>query len=344
MNTYFSSSWRCPSNIAIVKYWGKKEDQIPCNASLSLTLSASFTELRAFLSDKTENKEVELSYYFEGERNANFESRVLKYLLKHQEHFPFLAKYRLFIESSNSFPHSTGIASSASAFGALSLALTDLQNQINKGNQNENWLKEASSYARLGSGSACRSLYPNWVQWGQASNDPLGSDLHAVPITEIHEIFQKMNDAILVVDDEPKKVSSSAGHALMANHPFAEQRFVQANDRVMQLREILQQGDLKGFIKITESEALTLHAMMMTSENYYLLMRPKTIEVIEKILAFREQYQVPLCFTLDAGPNIHLLYPESYKLEAEKFIREEISASVKSIIFDGAGVGPKQLT
>lgn len=344
MNILFSSSWRCPSNIAIVKYWGKKDDQIPCNASLSLTLSESYTELKAILSDKKEKEEVELAYYFEGERNTSFEQRVLKYLVKHKKHFPFLLKYRLVLESTNSFPHSTGIASSASAFGALSLILADLFEQTEGKAISENWLETASGFARLGSGSACRSLYPNWAQWGKATNDALGSDLHAVPVEEVHEVFHNMHDAILVVDDEPKKVSSTAGHALMNGHPYAQERFKQANDRVMQLREILKSGDIQGFVEITESEALTLHAMMMTSKDYYLLMRPNTIAVIEKIFAFREQTQVPLCFTLDAGPNIHLLYPERYKLEVENFIREQISVLVKSIIFDRAGNGPKQLT
>lgn len=344
MNILFTSNWRCPSNIAIVKYWGKTGDQLPCNASLSLTLAESYTELKAKLTEKEDGSEVELNYYFDGERNPSFEARVLKYLQKHQAQFPFLAKYRLVLESTNSFPHSTGIASSASAFGALSLVLTDLFQQTQGHAINDHWLQTASHFARLGSGSACRSLHPNWAQWGKATNDALGSDYYAVQITEVHEIFHNMHDAILVVDDEPKKVSSTAGHSLMNGHPYAQERFKQANDRVMQLRDILKAGDMQSFIEITESEALTLHAMMMTSKDYYLLMRPNTIAVIEKIFAFREQTQVPLCFTLDAGPNIHLLYPERYKLETEKFIREEISASVKSIIFDGAGVGPKQLT
>jgi diphosphomevalonate decarboxylase len=344
MNAHFTSFWRCPSNIAIVKYWGKKDDQIPCNASLSLTLSESYTELRACLYNKNEKEDVELVYYFEGERNTSFEQRVLKYLVKHKDHFPFLSKYRLVLESSNSFPHSTGIASSASAFGALALVLADLYEQTEGKPLSEHWLETASCFARLGSGSACRSLFANWVQWGKATNDSVGSDLHAIPITEVHEVFHNMHDAILVVDDEPKKVSSTSGHALMNGHPYAQERFKQANDRVMQLREILKYGDMEGFVQLTESEALTLHAMMMTSKDYYLLMRPNTIAVIEKIFAFREQKRIPLCFTLDAGPNIHMLYPVRHKLEIENFIREQISVLVKRIIFDRAGKGPKQLT
>jgi len=86
----------------------------------------------------------------------------------------------------------------------------------------------------------------------------------------------------LIVDDEPKKVSSTAGHALMNNHAYAEARFEQANKRVVEFREILKSGDLDAFVALTESEALTLHAMMMTSGDYYLLMRPNTIDCYRK--------------------------------------------------------------
>jgi diphosphomevalonate decarboxylase len=344
MTDTYISHWRCPSNIAIVKYWGKKEEQIPCNASLSLTLSESYTELKARLEEKTNHDEISLAYFFEGERNVAFEAKFLKFLTKHQANFPFLKTHHLVLESSNSFPHSTGIASSASAFGALALVLCDFYEQTQGKPISANWLETASNFARLGSGSACRSIFPAWAQWGQIQSDASSSNHFAIPITEVHDNFKLMHDAVLIVDDEPKKVSSTAGHALMNNHAYAAARFDQANKRVVELREILNSGDLDAFVALTESEALTLHAMMMTSGDYYLLMRPNTIAVIEKIFAFREQSKVPVCFTLDAGPNIHLLYPDANKTEVENFIRHELSDLVKSIIFDRVGQGPIKLT
>ena len=116
--------WRCPSNIAIVKYWGKKDIQIPCNSSLSLTLSNSFTEVEVELSDKLSNDNVELSYYFEGELNEQFGKRVAKYLADNSTHFPFLEDNAITIHSTNSFPHSAGIASSASACFIFSLSIS----------------------------------------------------------------------------------------------------------------------------------------------------------------------------------------------------------------------------
>lgn len=343
MTNKYISHWRCPSNIAIVKYWGKKKDQIPCNASLSLTLSESYTTLNARLEEKAVDADIALTYYFEGARNEAFEARILKFLTKHQAAFPFLQTHHLVLESSNSFPHSTGIASSASAFGALALVLCDFYEQTQGKPISDNWMLTASNYARLGSGSACRSLFQAWAQWGAIDSDANSSNFHAIPITDVHPNFSDMQDAVLIVDDEPKKVSSSAGHGLMNSHAYADARFIQANERVEQLRNILKTGDLDKFITLTESEALTLHAMMMTSGDYYLLMRPNTIAVIEKIFAFREQTKVPVCFTLDAGPNIHLLYPGAHKAEVENFIRHELSVLVKSIIFDHVGQGPVKL-
>jgi len=176
MTDIYTSHWRCPSNIAIVKYWGKKEEQIPCNASLSLTLSESYTELIARLEQKTNDDEISLAYFFEGERNVAFEAKFLKFLTKHQVNFPYLKTHHLVLESSNSFPHSTGIASSASAFGALALVLCDFYEQTQGKPISENWQETASHFARLGSGSACRSIFPAWAQWGQIQSDESSSN------------------------------------------------------------------------------------------------------------------------------------------------------------------------
>lgn len=343
MTETYHSNWRCPSNIAIVKYWGKTAGQIPMNASISLTLSQSHTEVRATLLPKKAHQKIALSYFFEGKRNELFEAKFSKYLEAQIEFFPFLRDFQLEIQSKNSFPHSTGIASSASSFGGLALVLCDLYEKTQGQAISKNWLQTASTFARLGSGSACRSIFPNWAQWGKTEGQPESSNLYALPILKVHQNFLDMRDTILVVDDEPKKVSSTAGHALMNQHVYAQARFQQANNRVIELAKILQTGRLEDFVRITESEALTLHAMMMTSSEYYLLMRPNTILVIEKIFRYREQTGIPICFTLDAGPNVHLLYPGTYEESVKNFIDNELRNCVKSFIFDRAGNGPEQL-
>lgn len=336
-------SWRCPSNIAIVKYWGKKENQIPCNASLSMTLTNSFTEVDLELFEKKSKEEIELNYFFEGNKNLLFEERLRKYLKNQQENFPFLKEHAITINSHNSFPHSAGIASSASAFGALALSLSDASQKYFKQKDEKDFLKNASRLARLGSGSACRSVYPGFALWGKIKDVHDSSDEYAVEIKNVHDNFKHLQDAILIVENEPKKVSSTVGHSLMKDHPFAKNRFVQANDRASRLLRILATGDLQEFITITESEALTLHAMMLTSKGYYILMKPGTLLAMEKIMNFRKETHIPVCFTLDAGPNVHVLYPEADKNIVNDFLNNNLKKSVKEIIFDKLGSGPQKL-
>lgn len=335
--------WRCPSNIAVVKYWGKKPIQIPCNSSLSLTLSNSYTEVEASLFDKTEDKTVQLEYYFEGELSDLFGRKVEKYLEDNIDSFPFLKDKAVRMDSINSFPHSAGIASSASAFGAIALAMLDISYQFEGKELNDQFYTEASNLARLGSGSACRSIYPGYALWGENDKVDGSSNEKAISIDNIHPNFQNMKDAILIIEDEPKKVSSTIGHGLMNNHPYADARFNQANKRTAELVDILQNGDIERFIQISESEALTLHAMMMTSSEYYLLVKPNTILAIEKLMQFRLENVIPVCFTLDAGPNLHILYPEKYQEAVEDFINNKLKDTYKKVIFDQEGNGPSKL-
>jgi diphosphomevalonate decarboxylase len=335
--------WRCPSNIAIVKYWGKKGIQIPCNASVSLTLSESYSEIELDFFNKKNDSPIELDYFFEGEKKVPFENRIRKYLSDHLNQFPVLNNYAIRINSHNSFPHSAGIASSASAFGAIALSLLDASFILKNQPRNDEFFKQSSQLARLGSGSACRSIYGGFVLWGKNKMMADSSNEFAIPITDIHQNFKQWHDAILIIDENPKKVSSSAGHSLMNKHVYAKSRFAQANERAAQIVKILSGGDYEEFIKIAESEALTLHAMMMTSGDYYLLMKPGTIIAIEKIMDFRRETKVPVCFTLDAGPNVHLLYPEDDKNTVASFINGELKGSVKKIIFDKMGNGPQKI-
>lgn len=329
--------WRCPSNIALVKYWGKKGNQLPCNASLSMTLQNAFTDITLRMLPKKE-KGIELEYLFEGRKNEAFQKRVLKYLDQNRSSFPVLDNYALSVTSTNSFPHSTGIASSASAFGALALALLTAS-----GYTGTDFIQRASYLSRLGSGSACRSLYPSYALWGSLEGLNASSDEYAIPVDSVHENFKDMRDAILIVDDSPKKVSSSEGHALMKGHEYAQNRFNQANRHCTTLLNIIKNGDFEHFVQLIEQEALALHAMMMTSVNYYLLMKPGTICAIEKIMNFRKETRIPVCFTLDAGPNVHILFPGKDEQAVGSFLRSELESNSKGIIFDRIGMGPEKL-
>ena len=305
---------RSPSNIAIVKYWGKHGNQLPNNPSISLTLNNCYTETKVTYS-KTENlNSIEMDFYFEGKENQAFKSKIEKYLQENKEYFTFLNGLHLNIESHNSFPHSSGIASSASSMSALILCLLGIKDkEIN--------LQEASFLSRLASGSAARSVYPTMTLWGKTPSLPESSDEYAIPIADIiHPVFKSYHDSILIVSSKEKSVSSRAGHSLMNNHPMAENRYATARKNTEDLLTILKQGDLEGFIKIAESEANQLHDLMATSTPSYTLKEANTVNIIDKVLDFRKETCLPICYTLDAGPNVHLLYPDSCSEKVHDFI------------------------
>jgi diphosphomevalonate decarboxylase len=200
-----------------------------------------------------------------------------------------------------------------------------LEKALNPEITDEYFYKKASFLSRLGSGSACRSVKGSVVVWGNHKNIKGSSDLFGVEFPNaIHKNFKNYQDTILLVDKGTKQVSSSVGHDLMHNHPFAERRFTQAHENLDKLIGVFESGNLAEFIEIVESEALTLHAMMMTSIPYFILMKPNTLEIINAIWKFRNETKIPVCFTLDAGANVHVLYPENSKEKVLQFIKEEL--------------------
>jgi len=340
-------SWSSPSNIALIKYWGKKENQIPENPSISFTLDACKTTTSlTFVKKKKEENEFSFDIYLDGKKQDDFKPKIETFFKRIESYVPFLKDYHFKIETSNSFPHSSGIASSASGISALALCLMNLERSLSEVEMTDEFFtKKASFLARLGSGSACRSIEGNLIIWGNHSDIEESSDLFGIKYPyKVHENFKNYQDTILLVDKGEKQVSSTIGHNLMHNHPFAEQRFVQAQVNLSRLIGVFKTGDLKTFIEIIESEALTLHAMMMTSVPYFILMKPNTLEIINKIWKFRQQTGSSVCFTLDAGANVHVLYPEKEADLVLKFIQNELVAHCQNghYICDRIGFGAKQ--
>ena len=342
-----SVKWSSPSNIALVKYWGKKEHQIPANPSISFTLEACRTTTVLSYEKKENNGEFSFEVFLEAEKKNDFKPKIETFFKRVESYLPFLKDYHFVIQTSNSFPHSSGIASSASGMSALALCLMSLERLLNEMEVSEsNFLKKASFLARLGSGSACRSLEGDLVVWGNHKKIDGSSDLFGVKYPfEVHENFKKYHDTILLVDKGEKQVSSTVGHGLMHDHPFATQRFKQAHDNLSTLINVFKEGDLNTFISLVESEALTLHAMMMTSHPYFILMKSNTLNIINKIWQFRKETGLHLCFTLDAGANVHILYPEHEAQQVYEFIKSELVVYCQNghYICDRIGFGAKQL-
>lgn len=317
--------WSAPSNIALVKYWGKKEHQIPANPSISFTLNHCKTITNLSFSKKENDGNLSFELLFEGKPKEDFKPKIQKFFERIDSYCPYLKDYHFIIDTENTFPHSSGIASSASGMAALAMNIMSLEKALHPAMTEEYFNQKASFLARLGSGSACRSVKGSVVVWGKHAEINGSSDLFGVEFTgNIHENFNNYQDTILLVDKGEKQVSSTVGHELMHNHPFANQRFEQAHTNLLAIKKVLENGNLEEFIKIVESEALTLHAMMMTSMPYFILMKPNTLEIINRIWKFRRETQTPICFTLDAGANVHVLYPENVSGTVLQFIKSEL--------------------
>lgn len=340
----FKSTFEAPSNIALVKYWGKRDIQLPANPSISFTLKNSKTITSVEFIKKNDSSEFSFDFLFEGATKESFHPKLKKFIDTIDEFVPFLKYYHLKIDTQNTFPHSSGIASSASAMAALSACIVDFEKAIAPQQTKVFWFSKVSFLARLGSGSACRSIQGPMMIWGQHQSFE-SNDFTAVVYDDLHDDFKNFQDTILLVDKGAKTVSSSVGHSLMHNHPFAENRFLQAHDNLTNLTKSIKEGDFEQFIKIVESEALTLHAMMMTSQPYFILMKPNTLQIINKIWEFRTQTSLPLCFTLDAGANVHLLYPNKHKEQILTFIKQELKLLCENnhYICDEVGDGIKHL-
>jgi diphosphomevalonate decarboxylase len=274
---------------------------------------------------KQNNGNFSFDLLFEGKPKEDFKPKIQKFLERVEKYLPFLKDYHFTIDTQNTFPHSSGIASSASGMAALAMNFMSLEKALHPTMAEDYFYSKASFLARLGSGSACRSVKGQVVVWGNQANIKGSSNLYGVEYPyNIHDNFKNFQDTILLVDKGEKQVSSTVGHDLMHDHPFAERRFTQAHGNLDKLIPVFENGNLEEFIAIVESEALTLHAMMMTSMPYFILMKPNTLQIINAIWKFRNETKTPVCFTLDAGANVHVLYPNVVKEKVLQFIKAEL--------------------
>ena len=331
--------WSSPSNIALVKYWGKKGKQIPQNPSVSFTLSTCRTNTIMISAQKLSAKPTR-SFYFEGKEATAFGKKALKLIDTFAHDFPEVNNYDLQILSENTFPHSSGIASSASSMSSLALCLCEFIKSI-RGGDLKDFFQKASHYARLGSGSACRSIYGGIVSWGEIQGFEHSSNLHASPVNLVKP-FQRFRDAVLIISSDEKSVSSTLGHSLMDDHPFRETRYENAKNNCVEIINLMNEQDISKWGELVEREALELHGLMMNGAKSFILMKPNTLKAIEKIRKFRQDTGVPVYFTLDAGPNVHLLYPDKFCKEVKVFIEDQLIELCENKLWfdDLVGSGP----
>lgn len=281
-------------NIAFIKYWGNRDDnlRLPANGSLSMNLGGLRTTTRVTFRPDIQEDRV----YLNGSQlvGTGF-IRVSGFLdlIRTMSGMDFQAD----VVSQNNFPTGTGIASSASGFAALALAGSYAAGL----NLSE---KALSRLARRGSGSASRSIPGGFVEWqaGQGDED-------STAFTIAGPDHWNLADCIAVVSEEHKATGSTGGHPLAETSPLQEARVADAPRRLALCREAVLSRDFMSFARIVEQDNHLMHAVMMTSQPplYYWL--PATLEVILAVRAWRENEGLPVCTTTDAGPNVHVICP-----------------------------------
>ena len=285
-------------NLALVKYWGRRDDElnIPTNSSISLNLDAATSTTQVHFREDLPADRVTLN-----QQPADHEThaRVSRFL----DHVRRLADISLAaeVDSFNDFPTAAGIASSASAFAALALAASRAAGL-------ELDPRQLSILARKGSGSASRSVPAGYALWHAGTDD---DSSYAEQLAPPEHWDLRVTSVLL--DSSPKEVSSSAGHRAAWCSPFFQARLDQLPGTLETVRRALLDRDWDRLAPAVEREAVSMHAVAITSclpdspwlsGLYY--WGPKTLSLIHAVQSWR-QAGIPVCFTIDAGPNVHLL-------------------------------------
>lgn len=319
---------RVGSNIAFIKYWGVADPalNIPLSNSISMTLADAHTTTTVAW-DETGVLERDL-FVLDGVDQSPERSQRL---IRHLDILRGLAgvSWRAWVTSKNNFPTASGIASSASGFAALTVAGCaglglDLDNT------------RLSAIARRSSGSASRSLFGGFVEWVQGSGD---ADSVAVPLHGPDH--WDLRDVVAVVSSEEKKLSSAGGHLLAASSPLLEGRIAHVDGWLEEVRAAIAGRDIQRLGPVIELDALAMHAVMMTSNPSLLYWQPGTLEILHAVRGWREEEGLAVYFTIDAGPNVHLICEADTVNEIET--RLAALRSVERVIASRPGPGPQLL-
>jgi diphosphomevalonate decarboxylase len=293
-------------NIAFIKYWGNcnPDVRIPANGSISMNLGGLETRTTVTFDAFLNSDDLTLNGKPAGGaalgRVSDFLNRVR--LMAGINHFAR-------VESENNFPMGAGIASSASAFAALALASSkaaglDLDEFA------------LSQLARTGSGSACRSVPSGFVEWRADGCDP---DSGAVSIAPPEH--WGLADCVAIISREHKPTGSTEGHALAYTSPLQVARVDGAPQRLDQCRQAILKRDFEAFAAITELDSNMMHAIMLTSTPQLIYWQPTTLTVMQAIQDWRRE-GMPVCFTIDAGPNVHAICEKDYQEPVEARLRQ----------------------
>ncbi len=318
---------RATPNIAFIKYWGNRDDdlRLPANPSISMNLDGLYTETTVTWSDELTADALILNG--SSETGAALE-RVSTHLSLLRQRFPVITQYAA-VESSNNFPIGAGIASSAAAFAALTVAAVAATGvELSE--------HELSTLARLGSGSAARSVPTGFVEW-HVGNSHKESYAESFAPPDYWDIV----DVIAVVSREHKEVGSSAGHRSAATGDLQAARIAGAGERFTVCKQAILDRDFAAFAEVVEYDSNLMHAVMMTSRPPLFYWLPPTLMIMEAVRHWRAE-GLQVCYTLDAGPNVHCICVR--KDVAKVSAKLKAMSDVIDILTASPGIGTRVIT
>ena len=289
-------------NIAFIKYWGNCDPhtRIPANGSISMNLEGLYSRVQVDFDDGLTHDELILN----GDPTTG---PALLRVSQHLDRIRQQAKFKTYAQviGNNNFPMGAGIASSASAFAALSLAASTAAGlELSE--------RELSRLARRGSGSACRSIPGGFVEWQVAGCE---EDSYAFSIAQPEH--WDLVDCIAIISREHKETGSTEGHNLAYTSPLQVARVEDAPRRLDICHRAILDRDIDTLAEIVELDSNLMHAVMMTSKPPLFYWLPETITIMQLVRNWRES-GLPAFYTIDAGPNVHVICAKSYQEEVTR--------------------------
>jgi diphosphomevalonate decarboxylase len=279
-------------NIAFIKYWGNADDtlRLPVNPSISMNLDRLETQTTVSWDDSLASDQLILNG---SPQSGAALQRVIAHLDLLRQRLGTID--RAAVESTNNFPTGAGIASSAAAFAALSVACAAAIGA----NLSE---RELTTLARRGSGSAARSVPTGFVEWHAGStNEASYAESFAPPD------YWDIVDIIAVVSRTHKEVGSTAGHRSASTSNLQDARVAGAQERFNICRHAILDRDFATFAEVVEHDSNLMHAVMMTSRPPLFYWLAPTLTIMDSVRRWRDQDGLQVCYTLDAGPNVHCI-------------------------------------
>jgi diphosphomevalonate decarboxylase len=300
-----AKAW-APINAALIKYWGRVDERlrIPVNSSLSVCLTTMGTVTEVEFVETLKNDEVVID-------GVKSEGKERDRVIEHLDRVRKMAKVKMKarVVSKNNFPKSAGLSSSASGVAALSLAASKAASlKLNE--------KDLSRLARVGSGSACRSIPDGWVEWVKGSDDKTSYARELFPSSH-----WDLRVLVVILSTDKKKFSSTDGQKVAKTSAFFKERIKRIDKKMKEIKKAVSNKDFQDLGEIMEGESLNMHSVMLTSKPSLIYWLPETVRVMQAVQEWRES-GLESYFTINTGQNVFVLCQPKDEEELVKKLRK----------------------